>query len=43
MAAARADRELAEHWAEQMIEVAENDPEEPGLVLADMARSTTRR
>ena len=29
MAAARADRDLANVWADQMMEIAESDPEEP--------------
>ena len=40
MAAARADRDLASVWADQMMETAENDPKSLILVIADMARSS---
>ena len=39
MAAARADRDLANVWADQMMETAETDPKSLILVIADMARS----
>jgi cyclic beta-1,2-glucan synthetase len=35
----RSDRNLADLWADQMIEVAEKDPKNLILVIADMARS----
>ncbi len=35
----RIDRNLADHWADQMMEVAEQDPKSLILVIADMARS----
>ncbi|MBN1600971.1 MAG: hypothetical protein JW915_05135 [Chitinispirillaceae bacterium] len=35
----RIERELADSWAEQMIEMAEKDPKSLILVIADMARS----
>ncbi len=40
MAAARADRDLANVWADQMMEIAESDPKSLILVIADMARSS---
>ncbi|HZA95282.1 MAG TPA: glucoamylase family protein, partial [Burkholderiaceae bacterium] len=40
MAAARADRDLANVWADQMMEMAESDPKSLILVIADMARSS---
>ena len=40
MATARADRDLANVWADQMMEMAENDPKSLILVIADMARSS---
>ena len=39
MAAARADRDLANVWADQMLDTAETDPKNLILVIADMARS----
>jgi cyclic beta-1,2-glucan synthetase len=39
IAAGRVDRNLADSWADQMIEVAEKDPKSLILVVADMARS----
>jgi cellobiose phosphorylase len=36
----RIDRSLADHWADQMIEIAGKDPKSLILVIADMARST---
>lgn len=38
-AAGRIDRNLADSWADQMIEMAEKDPKSLILVIADMARS----
>jgi len=38
-AAGRIDRNLADSWADQMIEMAEKDPKSLVLVIADMARS----
>src|SRR5664279_1946031 len=35
----RIDRELADSWADQMLEIAEKDPKNLILVIADMARS----
>lgn len=35
----RVDRNLADYWAKQMIETAENDPKNLILVIADMSRS----
>ena len=40
VAASAANRELADDWADQMMEVAETDPKSLILVIADMARST---
>ncbi|HKO66351.1 MAG TPA: glucoamylase family protein [Burkholderiaceae bacterium] len=40
MAGARADRDLANVWADQMMEMAESDPKSLILVIADMARSS---
>lgn len=40
IAADRNDRYLAESWADQMNEIAEKDPKNLILVVADMARST---
>ena len=40
MAAALAERDLANVWADQMMEMAESDPKSLILVIADMARST---
>ncbi len=37
--AARIDRNLADSWADQMMEIAEKDPKSLILVIADMARS----
>ncbi len=37
--AARTDRNLANEWAERMLDVAEKDPKSLILVIADMARS----
>ncbi|HYP68270.1 MAG TPA: cyclic beta 1-2 glucan synthetase, partial [Thiobacillaceae bacterium] len=39
IAAARIDRNLADTWADQMMEIAEKDPKSLILVIADMARS----
>jgi len=39
IAAHRIDRNRADHWADQMMEVAEKDPKSLILVIADMARS----
>jgi cyclic beta-1,2-glucan synthetase len=39
VAAGRIDRELADTWADKMIEVAETDPKSLILIIADMARS----
>ena len=39
IAADRIDRNRAEYWASQMIEIAEKDPKSLMLVIADMARS----
>jgi cellobiose phosphorylase len=39
VAAGRIDRDLADAWADQMIEVAEKEPKNLILVIADMARS----
>ena len=39
IAADRIDRNLADYWADQMTETAENDPKSLILVIADMARS----
>jgi cellobiose phosphorylase len=39
IAAGRADRSLADFWADKMTEAAENDPKSLILVIADMARS----
>src|SRR5512135_2228041 len=39
-AAGRIDRNLADSWADQMIEMAEKDPKSLVLVIADMARSS---
>ncbi len=39
-AAGRIDRNLADFWADQMIEIAEKDPKSLILVIADMARSS---
>jgi len=39
VAAGRIDRNLADSWADQMIEIAEKDPKSLILVIADMARS----
>jgi cellobiose phosphorylase len=36
----RIDRDLADSWADQMLEIAEKDPNNLILVIADMARST---
>jgi cellobiose phosphorylase len=40
MATGRADRDLANVWADQMMETAESDPKSLILVIADMARSS---
>ncbi|MEP6607994.1 MAG: glucoamylase family protein, partial [Burkholderiaceae bacterium] len=40
MATGRADRDLANVWADQMMETAENDPKSLIVVIADMARSS---
>ena len=37
--AEKADRHLAEHWADQLMDVAERDPKNVVLAVADMARS----
>lgn len=39
IAEGRIDRDLADSWAEKMIEIAEKDPKSLILVIADMARS----
>ncbi len=39
VAAGRIGRDLADSWADQMIEIAEKDPKSLILVIADMARS----
>ncbi|MFO1432694.1 MAG: glucoamylase family protein [Candidatus Competibacteraceae bacterium] len=39
IAAARIDRNLADSWADQMMEMADKDPKNLVLVIADMARS----
>ncbi len=39
IAASRIDRNLADAWADQMTEIAEKDPKNLILVIADMARS----
>ena len=39
VAAGRIDRDLADSWADKMIEIAEKDPKSLILVIADMARS----
>ncbi len=39
IAADRIDRNLADHWADQMLETAESDPKSLILVIADMTRS----
>jgi hypothetical protein len=39
IAAGRIDQDLADSWANQMIEIAEKDPKSLILVIADMARS----
>jgi cellobiose phosphorylase len=39
IAAGRIDRDLADFWADKMIETAENDPKSLILIIADMARS----
>ncbi|MEK7382136.1 MAG: cyclic beta 1-2 glucan synthetase, partial [Elusimicrobiota bacterium] len=39
IAADRMDRNLADHWADRITDVAEKDPKSMILVLADMARS----
>jgi cellobiose phosphorylase len=39
IAAGRADRSVADFWADKMTETAENDPKSLILVIADMARS----
>src|SRR4029450_1552849 len=38
--AGRAERDLANNWANRMMEIAERDPKSLILVIADMARST---
>src|SRR3981189_593106 len=40
LATDRTERDLANTWADQMMETAENDPKSLILVIADMARST---
>jgi cyclic beta-1,2-glucan synthetase len=40
VAAGRAERDLANTWADRMMETAERDPKSLILVIADMARST---
>jgi len=40
IAAGRAERDLANGWADRMMEVAERDPKSLILAIADMARST---
>ncbi len=39
VAAGRNDRDLADSWADQMLEVAEKDPKSLILIIADMART----
>jgi cyclic beta-1,2-glucan synthetase len=39
VAAGRIDRDLADSWADKMIEVAEKDPKSLILIIADMART----
>ena len=39
IAAGRIDRDLADSWADQMLEVAEKDPKSLILIIADMART----
>ncbi|HEX2975784.1 MAG TPA: hypothetical protein VHO68_07595, partial [Bacteroidales bacterium] len=39
IAAGRIDRDIADTWADKMIEIAEKDPKNLILVIADMARS----
>jgi hypothetical protein len=39
VAAGRIDRDLADSWADKMIDIAEKDPKSLILVIADMARS----
>ncbi len=39
VAAGRVDRDYADSWADQMIDIAEKDPKSLILVIADMARS----
>ncbi|MEB0284807.1 hypothetical protein, partial [Sphingomonas sp. 10B4] len=39
IASSRVDRNLADSWADQMIEAAEKDPSKLILLVADMARS----
>jgi len=39
VAAGRIDRDLADRWADKMIDIAEKDPKSLILVIADMARS----
>ena len=39
IAAGTADRDLADSWADQMMEIADKDPKSLILVIADMARS----
>ena len=40
IAAARVNVNLAQMWANKMLEVAENDPKSLILIVADMARSS---
>ncbi len=40
IAAQRGDRNRADYWADQMMEIAEKDPKSLILVIADMARSS---
>ena len=40
IAVGRLNRNLAGHWADQMLEIATNDPKSLILAIADMARST---
>jgi cellobiose phosphorylase len=40
IAAQRIDRNRADYWADQMMDIAEKDPKSVVLVIADMARST---
>jgi len=40
IAAQRVDRNRADYWADQMMEIAEKDPKSLILVIADMARSS---